>query len=251
MQVYIYTLEHPITQEVRYVGKTKNPKMRFQNHLNKSHNKHSHKTNWIESLKKEGLKPVMKIIEEVDENNWQFWEKFWIHQFKVWGFNLINHTVGGDGLTLGNNTSFKKGHKTWNSGLAHTEICEECGKIFKLSPYWISIKTHKFCSRECHTKYQIKNPDKNIFKKGHIVWNKNLKGIKLKKDKNVFQYCAYTGIFIKKWNTAKEVYLSLNINPISIGQCCRGKNKSSGGFLWRYFETNKIKIIKNYKLKIK
>ena len=32
--VYIYTLEHPITKEIRYVGKTKNPKMRFHNHCN-------------------------------------------------------------------------------------------------------------------------------------------------------------------------------------------------------------------------
>ena len=29
------------------------------------------------------------------ENNWQFWETYWIAQFKNWGFNLTNLTSGG------------------------------------------------------------------------------------------------------------------------------------------------------------
>ena len=45
MEIYIYILQHPITKEIRYVGKTNNPKMRFQNHVNIRHNEHSHKRN--------------------------------------------------------------------------------------------------------------------------------------------------------------------------------------------------------------
>ena len=49
---YIYTLSDPRNNLVRYVGKTSNPKMRLQNHMNRKHNERTHKRNWIESLKK-------------------------------------------------------------------------------------------------------------------------------------------------------------------------------------------------------
>ena len=39
---------------------------------------------------------------------------------RQWGFNLVNHTDGGDGTTNGNQTSFKKGHKSW-LGKNHSE----------------------------------------------------------------------------------------------------------------------------------
>ena len=116
MKVYIYTLEHPVTKEVRYIGKTKNPKERFHNHCNRLHNQYSHKRNWINSLRNQGLKPVMNILDEINESEWKYWEKFWIEQFRQWGFDLVNHTSGGDGLTVGNQTSFKKGSIPWNKG---------------------------------------------------------------------------------------------------------------------------------------
>lgn len=46
----------------------------------------------------EGLIPKIEIIDEVSEDDWQFWETFWIAQFKIWGFNLVNLTIGGEGF---------------------------------------------------------------------------------------------------------------------------------------------------------
>ena len=224
--VYIYTLEHPITEEIRYVGKTKNPKMRFHNHCNKLHNEKSHKRNWINKLKKEGLKPKMKILDEVLESEWKFWERFWINQLKQWNFNLVNHTSGGDGLTLGNETSFKKGNIPWNYGTAKPKILKG-------------------------NRGKTENSVKNYFKPAHIPWNTDLKGVKLKPDKNVFQYSAYTGEFIKEWKTAKEAGQILNINIAGIANCCRGVSKSAGGYIWKYYKQEKIEIMSNVKLKIK
>ena len=138
--VYIYTLEHPITKEIRYVGKTKNPKMRFHNHCNKLHNEKSHKRNWINKLKKEGLKPKMKILDEVLESEWKFWERFWINQLKQWNFNLVNHTSGGDGLTLGNETSFKKGNIPWNYGKSFSQETKD-----KISASLLGVKNKPLC----------------------------------------------------------------------------------------------------------
>jgi len=44
-KVYIYTLEDPISEEIRYVGKANNPINRFKNHLNSARDKNTHKRN--------------------------------------------------------------------------------------------------------------------------------------------------------------------------------------------------------------
>jgi len=105
----IYILIDPRDNKVRYVGKANNIKERLRSHLNPARKHQIHKKNWINSLKKEKLKPIIEIIDEVPKNNWQFWETYWISQFKNWGFDLINYTEGGDGCTFANQTSFKKG----------------------------------------------------------------------------------------------------------------------------------------------
>lgn len=86
--VYIYTLSHPITNEVRYVGKTINLKRRYKQHLYDKRT--THKCNWVKSLKNEGLKPVLTVI-EVCYDNWQEREIYWISQFN----NLTNFLDGG------------------------------------------------------------------------------------------------------------------------------------------------------------
>jgi hypothetical protein len=42
------------------------------------------------------------------------------------------------------------------------------------------------------------------------------------------------GNLIKRWNTAKEASIALNIASNLIGRCCKGKKKSAGGFIWKY-----------------
>ena len=110
----IYILIDPITNKVRYVGKANNVTQRYKAHLNRARRHQIHKKNWIENLKRKGLKPIMVVIDEVSINDWVFWESYWISQFKSWGYNLINYTKGGDGTTFGNDTSFKKGQVAWN-----------------------------------------------------------------------------------------------------------------------------------------
>ena len=90
MIYYIYTLEHPLTNQVRYVGKTTNIKRRYKQHL---YDKRStYKGCWVKSLRSEGLKPIIKVIEECTEANWQEREKYWITQFN----DLTNHLEGGN-----------------------------------------------------------------------------------------------------------------------------------------------------------
>lgn len=51
--------------------------------------------------------------------------------------------------------------------------------------------------------------------------------------KSVLQYTV-KGIFVREWNSIKEVGEVLSINIGCIPTCCKGKIKSVGGFIWRY-----------------
>lgn len=53
------------------------------------------------------------------------------------------------------------------------------------------------------------------------------------KSKKVDQY-SKEGIYIKTWNSAVEASKHLNIANGNIGKCCLGKNKSAGGFIWKF-----------------
>lgn len=100
------------------------------------------------SLKKLGLKPVFEIVDIVSKENWIFWEQWWILQCKVWGFDMTNHTIGGEG----------------QSG---TKQSEESNK--KRS---IALKGRKRGSYSEDRKKAISNG-----MKGRKAWNKGKKGI--------------------------------------------------------------------------
>mgnify|MGYP003346073760 FL=1 len=62
-----------------YVGETSQPlKYRLNHHKRKL-----------------GVKTYIELLEEVED--WRFWERYWIQQFKAWGYKLINKNSGGGG----------------------------------------------------------------------------------------------------------------------------------------------------------
>ena len=107
MSYHIYTLEHPVTGEIRYVGKTNNISKRLSRHCKESSN--THKANWITGIRNLGLKPVLKIVDSFEtESECYEAEIYWISQFKSWGFRLVNLNNGGIGADSGENNSNAK-----------------------------------------------------------------------------------------------------------------------------------------------
>jgi excinuclease UvrABC nuclease subunit len=93
--IYIYTLSHPLTGEVRYIGKTVNLRRRLSEHCTKK-NYHCKKSEWVKALLSQGLRPVILVIDEVEKEFVNETEQYWISQFKTWDFNLLNTQKGGD-----------------------------------------------------------------------------------------------------------------------------------------------------------
>ena len=135
MTTFIYILQNPVTLETKYIGKSNNPKKRFSHHCSVGYKSNNKTGNWLKSLKKLNLKPLMTIIDET-EDNWQDLESYWISQFRTWGFNLTNHTNGGEGVYGGgewNNTPvtvFTKEGILFKS----FESQKQCASYFKTTP---------------------------------------------------------------------------------------------------------------------
>jgi len=94
--VKIYKLICPISNEIRYVGKTTQTlNKRLSVHL--SCKTKCHRVSWITSLKNKGFKPLIELIEEVEDYVWIEKEIYWIKYYKDQECNLCNHTLGGEG----------------------------------------------------------------------------------------------------------------------------------------------------------
>jgi hypothetical protein len=92
----IYALIDPITDVVRYIGKTQNPlSRRLRDHIRiaKKGRPKTEKKDWINNLSLSGLKPKIKLIETCDKLNWRDREFHWSKQFP----SLLNYYKAGGG----------------------------------------------------------------------------------------------------------------------------------------------------------
>lgn len=95
-RVFIYTLADPRNGAIRYVGKTGNLEWRLRQHLDARHTK-THRGCWVQELLRNGVLPIIEVIEETTESNWSEAERFWIEYLRFLGFDLTNGDSGGLG----------------------------------------------------------------------------------------------------------------------------------------------------------
>jgi len=249
---HIYALIDPETNEVRYIGKANNISQRYRAHLNRVRKHQIHKKNWIESLRRKKLKPIIVVVDTVPIKDWIFWEKYWIAQMKTWGFNLINYTMGGDGCTFGNETSFKKGISPWNIGIPRPDETRQ--KIR-------DGNKDKIISKETKQKMSVSHKGKppaymkdgipesamekmrpTQFKKGEAI----RKGCKCtaeskfkmkishkKAAKIVLQY-DLTDNFVAEYESIEEAAKSVSGHPENISAVCHGRMKTHRKYKWSF-----------------
>jgi hypothetical protein len=111
---YIYALCDPVTGQEMYIGQTiKKLKYRLSMHLTKINLKFkTKKTTWIESLLREGLKPLIKILKITDVKYLNREERTYIKKYRLVNPDLKNTTNGGagGGLVLRSDTKKVKCH---------------------------------------------------------------------------------------------------------------------------------------------
>jgi group I intron endonuclease len=245
MNVFIYTLSDPRTEEVRYVGKTiKTLDRRLQEHLTTSKKMKDHRSKWIQSLVKINLTPKIEILDFCCEKKWQQTERFWIISLKFLGVNLTNQNDGGYGNHgfIFSEESKRKISKSLTGKKQSPETIEKRASKMrgrKLSPEHIA----KFVATRVSRKYKMSEELKNKLKKIHK--NKKLSQknkeilrkyaliINEKNKKSVAQY-SLDGVLIKIYSCAGDASRETSINISSIRMCCKNKRKKAGGFMWKF-----------------
>lgn len=94
--VNIYVLKHPVTGEVRYVGKANNANARLKSHIRDAMRRKTPVYKWINSLMSEGLAPIMEVIRECTHDDWEHVEKETIASYRT-THDLLNVADGGAG----------------------------------------------------------------------------------------------------------------------------------------------------------
>lgn len=98
---FIYALVDPRTSGIRYIGKADDPERRLRQHVDQSKRGKYHRACWIRTLLSSGLLPVIQIVDEVLQTEWQSVEAAYIEYFINDGCDLVNGTPGGEGFGSG------------------------------------------------------------------------------------------------------------------------------------------------------
>jgi hypothetical protein len=214
---YIYTLYR--NNIPFYIGKTSNdPQKRERDHRYKY-----------------GNDIVLEVLDKVKIDEWKFWESYWIEQFKVWGFNLLNQNEGGGGPQNHNiNVRNKISNSRKNKCLVPVLQYDLKGNLIKEYPSVNAANTeiaNKFVASsigmclkgKLHTAYgfiwRYKNND-----------NRDMY-IPLHKNSKIVEQYNKEGIFIQEYPSyifAKET------TGIDMQNVLIDKAKTAGGFVWKY-----------------
>lgn len=178
---YIYALTEPDNLTVRYIGKADCPIERFKVHIRKAMKENYHKANWIKGLLRIGEMPKLIVLDEVDINEWQFWEIFYYNLYKSWGFKLTNTALCGIGGNYKN--------------------CHSKETIEKLR----QISIERMPRGEDHPNYgkHISQEQKDKMQAGRLL--------KPRSTKPVYVYTKDTKELIKVFTSAKECCNELDI----------------------------------------
>jgi len=232
---YIYLVE--LSNNQFYIGKTKNPNKRKNNH-NKTYGN-----------------IIFTIIDQINSLNRKDWkpiETMWIQSFIGWGFDVINpRKEGGGGMEYWNekqkqNKSFQA-KQMWKNR-TEEEIKNIATKIGLSKKGTLGypkgqIRTEenrknrigkngypKGQPRSEETKQKMRKP-KGPQSQEHIQKRLNKSRGKTRNNKPITQY-NLDGNFIQNWSSRTKAEKWLGTGDIA--GCLAGRQKQAGGYRWEY-----------------
>ena len=271
MDFFIYTLSDPVSNQIKYIGKTKNLKDRLQRHMSPYGLKCSwqSKTKWLRYLKNNGLKPIMEVLDEGDENNIDDLEIYWIAQFKAWGFKLKNETIGGQTPTpkgaklrerhkknLEESTNKKKKaviqYNIDNTFVAEYESIAEAKKQTKLHHIGDCCSSKRKNCGEYYFRFKdnyFPYVERIYYWTGAHHSKESLEKIKMNHPlrKTICQYNIENDKLINEYDSSYEAGDKTGLQRAHIAKCCRGiqNYNSVGGFYFR-FKGNYFPFVRQY-----
>lgn len=259
---FIYVLIDPLTNLIRYVGKSNNPKKRLEGHL--IDKAKTYKVKWIKSLQKKESKPILEVIDEVSLDQWEFWEQHYISLYKSWGFKLTNGTLGGGGSAGHAMTEEGKQHlRNINLGKVQSKetiekriksVKETVEKSIEEKGYYISkehraavsqSRKNKKATKESIEKrtatrkangYNLTDKRREFLQEWKI--NKAHKLTKEDREKAQEKWCkpieqfTLDGIKVAEYKSIADAKRITKIKTVS--DCVQGRQKRAGKYVFKY-----------------
>lgn len=237
-----------------YIGQSKDISLRFKDYFKLNHCKSQPKLYY--SLKKYGPENhIFEIIEECSIEQLDEREIYWIKYYKSFkdGLNLTEGGEGCKGFKRSKEMNVK--HSLKMIGKTKTSLQKEkislslTGKIrSKDFGKKISLKMKKNIPKKDKI---YKNPEHYLAGKERPEWvkekikegmarNKKPKSKetieKMKNSRKTIPILQYdlNDNFIKEWKSQTEAAKFYELNSTGIMCCCKGKQKTAGGFKWKY-----------------
>ena len=201
-----------------YIGKAQDFLKRKREHIYSSYNKKANDYNvpFHRAIRKYGIESFDATIlkENIPLCLLSFYEDYYADKYDVYanhgkGYNVAK-CGGGGNLIKGKTEEEKKEIRQKRSNTWNNKTEEEMDELRQ--------KQSELKKGKNHPMYGVHRYGKNA---PHT--------------KRVVQYDKQ-GNLIKIWDYAKQATEELGINHGNIIQCCKGRLKSAGGFVWKYAE---------------
>lgn len=230
---YIYALLDPRDNQVRYIGKTTNPKNRLSGHITecKKDNVTHYRAMWIKSLIRENLKPSIKFLKICPLSEFSKYETEYINLYKN------NKLTNSDETGQGNVNRVKdvidrmlkpKSREVYQYDLDGNFLYKY--KSVREASRVLSID-HSYISRCCNGIY--KHTQGFIFRYNEIIVTKvsNPNAVK----KSVIEI-DNIGNKIGEWVSIMECSRDTGIDSGNLSKVCNGKIKSIKGRFFRFLK---------------
>jgi predicted GIY-YIG superfamily endonuclease len=225
---FFYVLKED--DEVKYVGRTVNPKNRYRNHIYEAKkNNRNLRERWIVSLLRRNKKPIMEVVFKKETT---LCDAISIEKMLVKKIGKKFKLKNSPDAYLGNVLTGKPVHKytldghfvesyhnsnqaMLNTGIKDSNILRCCKNE---NGYGSKTAGGYFWSFTKYKKYP------------HIYisnW-RELKG------KPVSQLSISDGVVINHYDTAREAERSTGISYKKISAVCNGRQKTAGGYFWKF-----------------
>lgn len=202
---YVYEHVRKDTNAVFYIGKGKDSRANSR----KDRNKH-----WHHVVDKCGGFAVQYIVKNVDEELAYLCEQERIDQLKKLNASIVNMTVGGEGAGAGKN------HHMW--GKPHPDRGSKrpwVGRKGADNPMYGKPSPMRGVSKpkgKDSPLYGRKRPEGGGKKPHPVIGTKD-------------------GVTVE-FNSVADAARFINGNRASVHKCCTGKQKTGGGYVWKYKE---------------
>lgn len=207
----------------------------------------------------ESIKLVKKYISKAVCNKQEFFGFKWVYDEEIKEEEIKEEEIWKEIPHIFINN---KGIFASNFGrikISNGKISNSCNKENKTRDYLtVSIFRKSYAVHRLIAQTFLENPEKKEIvnhKNGikhdnrlenleFVTQSENLRhavSIGLIKSKKIVQY-SLTGVKINSFVSITEASRQTNIDRVTIGKCCTGKKKSSGGYFWKYDDGKEVKI---------